>query len=187
VARRRPQELEPVLATIGGSPSIIERHRLTPLLEGLDGVRLVLVRAPAGYGKTTFLRAAWRRLRLAESRASWVSLSVDDDEPGRIERILVEALERALDSAPRGRAVVFLDGAEELRGAATEEALRRRIAALPEDATIVLGTRHLPEIGIGELRLRGELREIGRDDLRFDLVETALLFRVARRSLPEGV
>src|SRR5262245_15342010 len=60
----------------------VMRPRLLSLLARAAERRLTLIKAPAGYGKTT-LAAEWsRRLRDAGDIVAWLSLDADDNEPG---------------------------------------------------------------------------------------------------------
>ena len=73
-------------------PGLVPRPRLAQRLE--DGLRrgLVLVCAPAGYGKTVLL-ADWARN--GEHPAAWLSLDTGDNDPARFWPHAVAALDRA--------------------------------------------------------------------------------------------
>ena len=83
---------DPLLTSKLGAGSrgvqVVERSRLRALLGAAAGARLVLVSAPAGFGKTTLL-AAW----LAEPgvRAAWLSLDERDNDVVRFSRFLAAA------------------------------------------------------------------------------------------------
>ena len=97
----------PLLATKLHVPrprlNLVPRPRLTGRLsEGLTG-RLILIAAPAGFGKTTLVSewlaptpAAAGRERGAGVRAAWLSLDDDDNDPARFLTYLVAALAAAL-------------------------------------------------------------------------------------------
>jgi LuxR family transcriptional regulator, maltose regulon positive regulatory protein len=93
----------------GGSPSIVlvpklrapavrpeqlVRSRLFGQLEEASDCKLTLVSAPAGYGKTTLL-TQWRQMQQPDSAFAWVSLDEQDNDPIRLWRHVVEALNRA--------------------------------------------------------------------------------------------
>ncbi len=84
-------------------PNLVPRPRLASRLsEGLAG-RLILIAAPAGFGKTTLV-SEWLALtpvaaeqeRGAGVRAAWLSLDDDDNDPTRFLTYLVAALAAAL-------------------------------------------------------------------------------------------
>jgi LuxR family maltose regulon positive regulatory protein len=73
-------------------PGFVARPRLAGVLgEGLAR-GLILVCAPAGFGKTALL-ADW--VRSGDGRVAWLSLDPADDDPVRFWRHVVAALDRA--------------------------------------------------------------------------------------------
>lgn len=100
--------------------------------------RLTVVSAPAGYGKTTLL-AQWAA-RTADPVA-WVSLDPLDDEPGRLVRVLGEALAQLApgagpdDEPAADRALGTL--------ARRVDALVAALEGLPPEAVVVLDDVHL--------------------------------------------
>lgn len=167
--------------------------------------RLLVVRAPAGYGKTTVVRAAAQRL---DWTMAWYRMDVLDHDPMAMVGGLVVAIRHAIpgfgevllqrlsesgDAAlPVSQALallvsefeeavdrdlsVVLDDYHEA-GASTElnEALDYLLASLPTHVHVVLLTRYQPAISTARLRLDGLMEEIGYEDLRLDLEQTAHL------------
>ena len=76
----------------GSRPDLVPRPRLAGLLDEGLARGLVLVCAPAGYGKTVLL-ADWARR--GGHRAGWLSLDAGDNDPARFWRHVVAALDRA--------------------------------------------------------------------------------------------
>ncbi len=73
----------------------VQRPKLMRFLDGAAMRRLILFKAPAGYGKTT-LAAEWsQRLRQAGLLVAWLSLDTDDNEPGAFAYHLARSLESA--------------------------------------------------------------------------------------------
>lgn len=62
----------------------------------LSQARLVLVSAPAGFGKTTLL-SEW--LALSPTPVAWLALDPADNDPARFLRYLAAAIRRVLPSA----------------------------------------------------------------------------------------
>src|SRR5215469_18164001 len=75
-------------------PEWVERPALIQRLADAD-VRLVLVAAPAGFGKTVAV-AQWRASTIENRPFAWVSLDEGDNDPGRLWWHLVCALKRAI-------------------------------------------------------------------------------------------
>lgn len=74
--------------------ALVYRPRLLARLEEGLAARLILVSAPAGFGKTTLL-AQWLHARQAEPplRVAWLSLDHEDDDAARFLAYLVAALQ----------------------------------------------------------------------------------------------
>ncbi len=74
----------------------VPRPRLTELLDRGRKVRLTLVSAPAGFGKTTLLARGLARRDGDQRPVAWVSLEEDDRQPARFWTYLVTAIQRAV-------------------------------------------------------------------------------------------
>ena len=75
----------------GLRPDLVPRPRLAQRLDEGRGQGLVLVCAPAGYGKTVLL-AGW--VRGGRRPVAWLSLDAGDNDPARFWRHAVAALDR---------------------------------------------------------------------------------------------
>jgi LuxR family transcriptional regulator, maltose regulon positive regulatory protein len=174
---------------------LVPRPRLTKLLR-LDErsmPRLVVVAAPAGFGKTT-LMSQW--IADTDCRVAWLSLDPDDSDLRRFLTHLVAALQaqakqvgaqasalldtdRALptqsilvslindlDQLP-GSTVLALDDYHVVEALDVHEALTFLLDHLPPRVTIAITTRADPPLPLARLRSRGELVELRAADLRF--------------------
>ena len=93
-SRWRREQVTPILATKlyipPLRPHVVSRPRLLERLnEGLHR-KLILISAPAGYGKTTLL-SAW--VAFIERPTAWLSLDDQDNDPTRFLTYLVAALQ----------------------------------------------------------------------------------------------
>jgi LuxR family maltose regulon positive regulatory protein len=163
---------------------------------------VILVAAPAGFGKTALL-AQWRREFLASGEiVAWLTAQ-DIDEPQRLAQGLVMAFRLGagrpkfghalLDAAgPRGLENVTLWLAEVAQTAASAVLIVDRAHLLPQDSLDALAyvARNLPanlrlvissrancNFGIDDLVAYGECVVIGPQTLQFRLDETAQLIR----------
>ena len=73
--------------------NLVARPRLTRLLDDGRSAGLILVSAPAGFGKTTLL-AEWLRNR--PQSACWLSLDAADNDPARFLSYVIAALQRVV-------------------------------------------------------------------------------------------
>jgi LuxR family maltose regulon positive regulatory protein len=189
----------PVLGTKLRPPAprrvLVPRARLTDLLrmDRAGGPRLILVAAPAGFGKTTLL-AQW--LAAEQRRVAWLTLDPGDadlqafltgllaairaaePEVGGDALALLEAggstpteavLVSLIDDldALAGPLVVALDDYHAVDGTAVGEAVAFLLDNLPPQVTLAMSTRVDPPLPLSRLRARGELVEVRAADLRF--------------------
>jgi LuxR family maltose regulon positive regulatory protein len=186
-----------------GSASLVIRTHVARHFERAAEARLVLLRAPAGFGKTTVMVQHHAELRQRGITTAWLSLDASDNDLVRFVAELAAAFQR-IDAAivPQRTAnadidgmaldlinritlidkpfVLFLDELEAIQNQAVLDVLRRVLASLPPGGAVVAGSRDIPELGLGKLRAHGHLLEIGPSELRFSLDETVSLMRDKR-------
>ncbi len=176
----------------------VMRSRLVQALEsGLPGCRLVLVAAPAGYGKTTLL-SQWARG--SQYPVAWVSLSEEDNDLSRFLRYLFRAWEQIQPAIQESALGVMLEGsmpeiqpvlaafinlADEMPGHTTvvlddyhvvedpsiHQALTYLLDHLPQSLHIVLSTRSDPPLPLARYRARAQMLELKAGELKFWLEE----------------
>jgi LuxR family maltose regulon positive regulatory protein len=177
----------------------VQRPRLLGKLDRNSPTKLILVSAPAGYGKTTLVTAWLRQLEGAE--VCWLSLDEDDSDPQHFFRYLAAAvrplpdiqsqLPQLLQSNQPIPAktlikafthdvipvatpfILVLDDYHVLDSAEIENALAMLLDLMPPQMTLVLTSRSDPGFPLSRLRARGELVELRADDLRFTEMEAA--------------
>jgi len=163
--------------------------------------RVVLVRAPAGFGKTTAMQQLRAHFDAEGLATAWLTLDAADNDVPRFLQCLGAALQ-ALDPAAAAPAdafaalaaldredqpfALFLDDFELLHGDAVLGLVRQLAAQLPARGRLVIGSRSLPELGLGRLRARGQLLEIDTALLRFSQAEAEDFFRLRGCPLPQA-
>ncbi|MDA0171646.1 LuxR C-terminal-related transcriptional regulator [Solirubrobacter taibaiensis] len=155
---------------------VVPRPRVTAALERAAEHAVVLVSAPAGYGKTVAV-ASW----LAERPAGWVSLDAADDDPVRLWTYAAAALGVPLGEGPLEAAIdrlaargvpLVLEDVHVLREPACLATLGHAARVFER---LVLITRTDPQIGLGRLRAHGALGEVRAPVLAFTAAEATLL------------
>lgn len=156
-------------------------------------VKLVLVRAPAGFGKSTTMAQSRWRMQAQEKATAWLALDRTDNDVSRFLRRLVETLGRLGVELPADSSsfdvatalaafdtpfALFLDDFEVVQEQAVLGLVREIIERLPRLGQVVIGSRGLPHLGLGRLRARGQLLEIDAERLRFSAEETASYLRM---------
>ena len=182
----------------------VQRPRLLEELAGAASAKLVLVDAPAGFGKTTLV-AQWRSSPVERRKFAWVSLDSGDDDPGRLWWHVVSALDRAcpeLDVQDLLRAlrtqapviaddvipglvsrlaglqtpvILVLDDYHVIRERSCHDQLASLLFHLPPSLQLVLITRADPRLPLARLRTIGEMVEIRMPELRFTPLQAAAL------------
>lgn len=172
----------------------VQRHDLCEIICRSSG-QMVLVSAPAGFGKTTAMIQA--RVRLEEMGVStvWLTLDRADNDISRFMSCLVEAVARlglnssgvpAADDAVQTLARsdtpfgLFLDEFEAVHEPAVLVLVREIADHLPRGGYLVIGSRSVPQLGLARLRVRGQLTEIDADQLRFKLKDALTFFEQRR-------
>ena len=177
---------------------LVPRPRLTEQLrsEAAAPPRLVLVSAPAGFGKTTLL-SEWLT---EKEQVAWLSLDETDNDLRRFLTQLVASLQAAgaeagsdalalletprttpteavmtslvndLDRLP-GQTMVALDDYHVIETLQIHEAVSFLVEHLPATASLTIASRSDPPLGLARLRSRGELLELRVADLRFTVEE----------------
>ncbi len=153
--------------------------------------KVVLVRAPAGFGKTTAMAQSRQQLEAAGVSTAWLTLDRADNDVSRFLRCLRAVVQRlGVDETPADAPfdavaalaandspfTLFLDDFEVVQEPAVLGLVREIVDHLPRRGQIVIGSRGLPDLGLGRLRARGQLVEIDTDRLRFNLEETSAFF-----------
>ena len=179
----------------------VERSRLLAVLDHAASRRLILFKAPAGYGKTT-LAAAWCH-RLGESGAvvAWLTMDEDDNEPSTFAFHLAKAIERVspnfsreaiellqtssliparnvlsalVNAASESERETFLllDDFQVLTDPRCLDLMTFLLRYAPSNLHIAIISRAEPRLLLSKLRLQDDFVEIDAALLRFDLDET---------------
>ena len=190
----------------GLRPDLVPRPRLAQRLDQGRGRGLVLVCAPAGYGKTVLL-AEW--VRRGRHRVAWLSLDAGDNDPARFWRHMVAALDRvrpgisermapllgpsappsfeplvtALINEVAGQPdadealLLVLDDYHVISSQPVHESLGFLLEHRPPGLHLALTSRSDPPLALARLRARGQLTELRAADLRFTPGEAAALLQ----------
>jgi LuxR family transcriptional regulator, maltose regulon positive regulatory protein len=181
----------------------VERPELIRYLADAE-VKLILVAAPPGFGKTTLV-AQWCASAVHHKKFAWVSLDRADNDPSRLwwelaaslhlacpafdrDQILpmlrghaadlgetmIPVLVNELASLPE-RVVLVLDDYHLIKRRACHEQMALLLGHLPPTAQVVIITRADPPLPLARMRVVGEMVEIRARELRFDSRQAAEL------------
>ena len=175
-------------------PEWVPRPRLLERLNaGLRSGKLILVSAPAGFGKTTCISEWVNGLGYP---VTWLSLDSADDDPGCFFAYLIAALQRIdphlgqeiegvlrAGQLPPGKVIsvtlindilalpeqfmLVLDDFQAIQERFILEVLADLVTNLPPSLHLILITREDPPLPLARLRANNHLTEIRARDLRF--------------------
>jgi LuxR family transcriptional regulator, maltose regulon positive regulatory protein len=183
------------------SQGLIERPRLLGMISQLSGKRLIVIKGPAGFGKTSLAVAWLEALQQSGNRVAWLTIDSDDDEPATFHFYVAQALQRACDEVgtaaidlvqerflidPRSivsslindladiddEVYLFLEDYHWVNNAEIHEAVEFFLKHAPSHCHVILTTRTEPSLPLASLRAQNQLLEIDAAALRFDLQET---------------
>lgn len=196
VLRSPPSKFKPPAM---GAP-FMARERLIERIRRAEDIKLVLVHAPAGFGKTTLLRHIYDSFRDDGCTIAWLTLDAGDNDLDRFMSCLTQAfvqigqhslrdtmgtghlqgtdddqvfeLAHAIAATPLPF-MLILDEFEHLHNPAALSVIQQMLEMLGPQQQIVLGSRELPMLSVGRLRACQQMLEIDAAQLRFNLEETS--------------
>lgn len=184
-----------------GPRGSVDRSRLLDRLDRSSGP-LVLVSAPAGFGKTTLVAEWLASDALGAAAVAWVSLDSGDDEPrtfwtyvttalgqvvpGVLDAVapvleadelrvdeLVTAVLNEVHALGDRQVVLVLDDLHTIADPAILDGLSLLVDHAPTNLRLVVTSRADPNLPLPRLRVRGQLLEVRAADLRFREEEAA--------------
>ena len=191
-------------------PDLVPWPRLTARLDEGLARGLVLVCAPAGYGKTVLL-ADWAQR--SRHPAAWLSLDAGDNDPARFWRHTVAALDRArpgtgervapllgppapstfqglvtalINELAAEEALLVLDDYHVIGSQQVHESLAFLVEHRPAGLGVVLASRSDPPLALARLRARCQLTEVRAAELRFRPAEAGELLQHVAPALPDA-
>lgn len=175
----------------GKTKSDLRREKLLARIEGAAEAQLLLIHAPAGFGKSTLLRQIAEQAQDQGCRVGWITPMLRDVELPRLVQLFSAACERLLveqnvTQTPRdlpgmlaalqAPALFVFDEYDQFAGPETDAFLARVIETLPTGIRIAIASRVKPDLAAARLKLSGRAIVLGSIDLRFDLGEAHRFF-----------
>jgi LuxR family maltose regulon positive regulatory protein len=192
------------------APALVRQALVRRLTEVGDDIPLIMMVAPAGYGKTTAL-GQWASR--SPRPFGWVQLDPTDNDPTRLVHHLGLALHRIhardstlqpaagsrpadCDGSPTPRGVIqalrdvsepivlVLDDVHRLRQRAALDVVLMLAENTPPGSHVVVASRRPPRVRLARMRAQGSLIDVGPADLAFDEAETRELMHQLGIALP---
>jgi LuxR family transcriptional regulator, maltose regulon positive regulatory protein len=194
---------EPLLATKivpARFKGLIARPRLLRILSELPAKRLGLIKAPAGFGKSSLAAALAEMLEQSDNRVAWLTVDSDDDEATRFlfyvshalhhacPEVGAEAIELILENnlidptaivlslindlaEIEDSIYLFVEDYHWVRNPRIHQTVAYFLKHAPSHCHVVLTTRAEPPLALATLRAQNQLIEIDAEALRFDIQE----------------
>lgn len=172
-------------------------------------LRLALVNAPAGYGKTSLLNQLWAFLKKPRVKVAWLSLDNEDAEPAVFLAYVIAAIDRAgvdlgglrnvaVDglngeavratvvalinrcALEKGHIVLILDDYQWISGSAAGKIVQTLLERMPKSMHLVIGTRGAPQLELAALRTASGLIEVSVADLSMNFDDARSLLTAGR-------
>lgn len=187
---------------------MVKRKRLHDRLDQIGNCRVIMVTAPAGYGKTAFI-SSWASGKKGQT-VTWLTLDEEDNEeelfwsyfllsfyrnewvPEEMKQRADAMLRQAVsfsrlhltyfinDLTEIGKeATMVLDDFGAIRSQKVINDLAYLIRYLPSHIHLVLSGREQMDIGLAKYKAAGEVLELTREELAFTQEETVSFFRNA--------
>ena len=197
----RPQLLATKILRPRTAPGLIERQRLNELAAQVPEKQLAIIKAGAGFGKTSLALSWAQSLEENGHRVAWFSVDAEDNEPTHFLFYFAHALRHAcaelgseavslIGEGPLGlpqtiasalindltnvddEVVLFLDDYHLLTDAEIHKVMSFFIKRAPFNFHLVLTTRSAPDLALTKFRAQNQLLELDELELRFTLDET---------------
>jgi LuxR family maltose regulon positive regulatory protein len=174
------------------SGSLVERSNICASLCE-SAARLLLLHAPAGFGKTTAMLQCRDRFVRQGLATTWLTLDSADNDVSRflanmeasVRRLGIEPTQPGSPhdlvrdiAALEGAFAIFLDDFETVHEPVVVELVHEILEKVPREGRLVIGSRSLPYLRLGRMRVRGQVAEVNVDALRFSLAETSDFLRL---------
>ena len=166
---------------------------------------LTLVKAPAGFGKTTLL-TEWRETLMGERRSvAWLTLDREDNDPTHFVEYLFSSLSETLGSSMQstqeyraaaeivsakvllaslinsldkigGEITLILDDYDAITAPVVHDLLAFLLMHIPRNLHLVVAARSEPPLPLSYLRAHDQLVEIDINSMRFEIEDTRAFF-----------
>jgi LuxR family maltose regulon positive regulatory protein len=180
--------------------TLVQRARLTNLLNEGFNKKLILISAPAGFGKTTIL-CDW--IHQSRIPIAWYTVDENDNTPQQFLFYLISALQR-IDSSVGQSAVniikspqpspintilvglindiasikssfaIILDDYHSMGDKRINDIISFIVEHQPKQLHLIVSTRSDPSLPLARLRSQNQITEIRAADLSFNMVESAI-------------
>lgn len=185
---------------------LVERKVLNLRFKEIPGKKLVVLQAPAGYGKSTLLSQWHTRLISDNHAAGWLSLD-DDDNNARILLSYLLRIVSSIEATPVARDMtrdeairdlsvhdllvllvhqtekfdnevfLILDNFEILDRQIVNAVIKPVLQRTPDHFHLIIASRFQPELELSRLRTQGLLCQVKATDLRFNRGEIEEFFQ----------
>jgi LuxR family transcriptional regulator, maltose regulon positive regulatory protein len=177
-----PGRVTSLASRLDSGDGLIARPKLVQRLVAARAVPVVLLVAPAGYGKTVLL-SEWERRD--GRRFAWCTPGEVDNDRAELGHTLADAGMSEDEALPAG-SVLVIDGFQALHARDAMALISDVIDRAEPGSQVVLASRTEPPLRLGRLRAERRLVELRPHDLAMTAVEAAALLGAHGLALDRG-
>jgi LuxR family maltose regulon positive regulatory protein len=190
-----------------GVRGAVQRHRVLAPILNESSLRVVVLHAPAGHGKSTLLQQAKAGCESQGRITGWLSFDDADNDMRRFThhleallRQVCNTVESGIDGVGAGQptrrrlaetviarllrlnapVALFLDEFQTLSNPTILGFFSELLDRAPEPITLFLGSRAVPELGLSRMIVRGHARVLHAEQLQFTQEEASQFFASAQ-------
>lgn len=164
---------------------------LNRLIENPQNRKIVLVQAPAGFGKTSLLLQYYEWSKTQNHCNFWLTVDSTINDLNRFVQIFNNVInqDQIVQNAREYKGIIdtlahygrpfkiFFDDFENIQNPAVLQFIEQILINLPDDGEIIIGSRNIPKLNLGKIRIHRQLLDINHDDLRLNYDEVEHIFQ----------
>lgn len=148
---------------------------------------IMVFTGPPGSGKTSAMAIHHAALTAKGNRASWLTLTLDDNEPAVLHNHILQAFfspsEKTVSHLGSGANLnVFIDGIDRLVNPDAQQLIEQFILGATDNNRFYIATKRMNGPLFHDGLLRGVISVISQDDLRFNDEDAKALLKLDRRA-----
>ena len=163
---------------------VYRKHLIENIISCHNSVKLVLIQAPAGYGKTSLMEQYNKWCQLNKIDTCWISIDSSMNDFDEFIQSISNAINDVVENNGKNKIglidriikhrkplKIFIDEIEIINNNLILKFLENLLDFLPPNLQLIVSTRRILKINLGKLRIKREVLDFYFNDLRFTYEE----------------